>query len=329
MDISHSVGPILLGTIFNSLLLGIMIVQCQTYFTSFPHDHTRLKLLVSYLFVMNLLNTAFDIALVWHYAVDSFGNFPAVEKSMWLYTIEPIMTVMISTVVQLFYAWRIARISGWTWTGCAIAGSAVIQLCAGIGGSIGSSLVTDFKLFHRFRASIIVWLSLSALTDTMISVILASYLHSQRTGFSVTNHIISRLVRLTIQTGLITTVCAITDLVTFLCLSDNMHILFQLVLCKTYTNTLLSTLNSRAEGDLREPRTIEGDEPVAIPRGHGSRFKLHSSTINATGIPSAHHPTDPKLSQIQSTPNLSVSGTGTQTSKLTSESTDMETSEVC
>ncbi|CAE6511712.1 unnamed protein product [Rhizoctonia solani] len=316
MDISHSVGPILLGTIFNSLLLGAMIVQCQTYFTSFPRDHTRLKLLVSYLFVMNLLNTAFDIALVWHYAVDSFGNFPAVEKSMWLYTIgtfvalrsseanfkdlaksEPIMTVMISTVVQLFYAWRIARISGWTWTG-----------------------------YYDFRdIGIISGETQSDALDQMPTIVQ----HSQRTGFSATNHIISRLVRLTIQTGLITTVCAITDLVTFLCLSDNMHILFQLVLCKTYTNTLLSTLNSRAEGDIGEPRTIEGDEPVAIPRGHGSRFKLHSSTINATGIPSAHHPTDPKLSQIQSTPNLSASGTGTQTSKLTSESTDMETSEVC
>ncbi|CAE6465398.1 unnamed protein product [Rhizoctonia solani] len=86
-DYSHSVGPILLGAIFNSLLLGVMIVQCQTYYTNFSCDHTRLKLLVSYLLVMNLLNTGFDIALAWHYAVNLFGNFPAVENSMWLYTI--------------------------------------------------------------------------------------------------------------------------------------------------------------------------------------------------------------------------------------------------
>ncbi|KAH7337097.1 hypothetical protein B0J17DRAFT_453742 [Rhizoctonia solani] len=276
---------------------------------------------------MNLLNTAFDIALAWHYAVDLFGNFPAVEKSMWLYTIEPVMTVMISTAVQLFYAWRIARISGWIWVGCAIAGSAVIQLCAGIGGSIGSSLVTDFKLFHRFRASIIVWLSLSAITDTMISAILASYLHSQRTGFSATDHIISRLVRLTIQTGLVTTVCAITDLITFLCLSDNMHIFFQLVLCKTYTNTLLSTLNSRAEGSLKEPPTIEVDEPAAIPRGQGSRFKLHSSAIRAARTSNTCHPIDPKISQMQTTSNLNESSTGAQTCKITSNLSSAEASE--
>jgi hypothetical protein len=34
---------------------------------------------------------------------------------------------MISTVGQIFYAWRIARLTGWTWLGWLIVGSALIQ----------------------------------------------------------------------------------------------------------------------------------------------------------------------------------------------------------
>ncbi|KDN41716.1 hypothetical protein RSAG8_07247, partial [Rhizoctonia solani AG-8 WAC10335] len=50
-------------------------------------DRESISISLGSLFAMNWLNTAFDIVLAWHYAVGFFGNFPAVEKSMWFYTI--------------------------------------------------------------------------------------------------------------------------------------------------------------------------------------------------------------------------------------------------
>ena len=79
---------------------------------------------------------------------------------------------MISTVTQMFYAWRIARLTGRLWVGGLIVASALAQFgkflnishrylrglkiltCitgAGIGGSVGFSIVTDFNLFPKFK----------------------------------------------------------------------------------------------------------------------------------------------------------------------------------
>ncbi|KAG9078404.1 hypothetical protein FRC06_008384 [Ceratobasidium sp. 370] len=167
---------------------------------------------------MNLANTGFDIALVWHYMVKMFGDYEGVRQSVWLYTIEPLMTVMISTVAQTFYAWRITRLTGWTWLGYIVMVSAFVQFGAGIGGSVGISIIADFSMFRKFKVAVIVWLGLSALTDTAITVVLVWYLQRHRTGFPKTDNVIDRLVRLTIQSGLVTAVCAIADLVTFLCM---------------------------------------------------------------------------------------------------------------
>ncbi|QRV92318.1 hypothetical protein RhiJN_20336 [Ceratobasidium sp. AG-Ba] len=140
------------------------------------------------------------------------------------------MTVMISTVGQTFYAWRITRLTGWTWLGYLIVASALVQFGAGIGGTVGISIITDFSMFHKFKVAVIVWLVLSAVTDTTITVVLVSYLQTHRTGFPNTDSLINKLIRLTIPSGLVTALCAIADLVTFLCMDNNLHMFFQLIL---------------------------------------------------------------------------------------------------
>lgn len=80
----------------------------------------------------------------------------------------------------------------------------------------------------------IVWLSLSAITDVIITWTMVQYLRSHRTGFSATEDIVTKLVRcehscrleqsarlfmfmvVTIQTGAITSLWAIIDLVVYL-----------------------------------------------------------------------------------------------------------------
>lgn len=272
MEISLDVGPILLGGMINTFLCGALVMQCNFYFSSFPEDRRWLRALVLYLLAMNLANTGFDMALVWHYTIKLFGDYDGIKRSMWLYTIEPVMTVMISTVTQIFYAWRIARLTGRTWVGAIIVAAAFAQLGAGIGGSIGFTVVKDFNLFPRFKTTVIVWLGLSAVTDVTITTLLVWYLRTHRTGFPTTDSVIARLVRLTIQSGLITTVCAVADLVTFLCLDDNLHIFFQLLLCKMYSTTLMATLNARTDSKSRQ-QTAEVQENSGARPDMGQRCK--------------------------------------------------------
>ncbi|CEL62682.1 hypothetical protein RSOLAG1IB_05038 [Rhizoctonia solani AG-1 IB] len=239
-------GPILLGTIVNIWLYGIMVTQTTMYYVAFPRDHRWIKILVGYMFVVDTLNSIFDIGLVWKYTITLFGDKEGILVSSWWFNVEPVMTVMISSATQTFFAWRVAKLTGHAWMGWGIAISAFIQFAAGLGSTIGAFIVRDFARFQELKVAVITWLGLSALTDVVITCILSWYLHTHRTGFSKTDDVITRLVRLTVQTGLITTVWATTDLILYLGWSHNLHLFFQLPLCKLYTNSLMSTLNSRA-----------------------------------------------------------------------------------
>ncbi|KAF8754935.1 hypothetical protein RHS01_05759 [Rhizoctonia solani] len=209
-------GPILLGTIVNIWLYGIMVTQTTMYYVAFPRDHRWIKTLVGYMFVVDTLNSIFDIGLVWKYTITLFGDHDGILVSSWWFNVEPVMTVMISSTTQGFFAWRIAKLTGQPWMGWGIALSAFIQFAAGLSSTIGAFIVQDFARFQELKAAVITWLGLSALTDVVITCILSWYLHTHRTGFSKTDDIITRLVRLTVQTGLITTLWATTDLILYL-----------------------------------------------------------------------------------------------------------------
>ncbi|KAB5589879.1 hypothetical protein CTheo_6680 [Ceratobasidium theobromae] len=125
----------------------------------------------------------------------------------------------------------------------------VRAIAAAVSCASAASIVKDFARFKEFKVAAIIWLGLSAITDTAITCTLSCHLYARRTGTPKTNDAITRLVRLTVPTGLITTIWAIGSLVLYLAMDNNMHLLFQLPLCKLYTNGLMSTLNSRAFWD--------------------------------------------------------------------------------
>ncbi|QRV92311.1 hypothetical protein RhiJN_20329 [Ceratobasidium sp. AG-Ba] len=198
---------------------------------------------------------------------------------------------MISSTTQSFFAWRISRLTGQNWLGFLIGFSAFIQLAAGLGSTIGASIVRDFNRFQELKAAVITWLGLSALTDVVITCSLTWYLHTNRTGFPKTDDIITRLVRLTVQTGLITTVWASVDLALYLGLASPSHLFFQLPLCKLYTNSLMSTLNSRngwggsfASGDSRNPEVRSGGAQSQHKRNAPSVWRPDHAKSNHTAI---------------------------------------------
>jgi len=239
-------GPMLIGTVLNGLLYGMILSQCLNYFVAYgKRDRLPIKLLVSFLLLADTVNFAFDVAFTYRYTITLFGNFEAVALSNWVFNTDPVMVVIISSTVQSFFAWRVARLTGYKWIGILLGLSAFAQFLCGLGTAIGCSIVKEFLRFQEFRVVVIIWLVLSAVTDIAITGILSWYLHSHRTGFSSTNDIISRLIRITVQTGLITTIWAIVDLIVYLSFSNSLHLIFNIPLCKLYTISLLSTLNTR------------------------------------------------------------------------------------
>ena len=65
----------------------------------------------------------------------------------------------------------------------------------GLATTIACSIVKEFKNFQSFQSIVIIWLSLSAVTDVAIAVTMVIYLRGHRTGMAQSEDIVTRLIR--------------------------------------------------------------------------------------------------------------------------------------
>ncbi|KAI0769910.1 hypothetical protein C8Q74DRAFT_1369157 [Fomes fomentarius] len=238
-------GPIFIGVVFNIALYGIMVTQTYLYFNVYRRDKIWMKILVFVLFFCDTLNCCFDVAFLYIPLVNNFGDTEKIIKADWIFATDPVMTAIIAALVQLFFAWRVKILTGHIFSVCVIVVSSVAQLCGGLGTSIAVGMIPEFTNFQKFKVIVIIWLAFSAVADTLITTALVWHLRKNKTGMVVTDGIINRIIRLTVQTGLITALCAIIDLILFLIFPTGLHLIFNLPLSKLYTNSLMSSLNSR------------------------------------------------------------------------------------
>ncbi|KAI0809041.1 hypothetical protein BC629DRAFT_1590141 [Irpex lacteus] len=270
-------GPGLIGTFLNVFLYGIMVTQCFLYYSRYPHDKQWMKGLVLLLFIADTLNCVFDLWWIYDVLINHFADVNALESANWVFSTDPAMVGTIATVVQLFFAWRVKVLTGnWFAVGLIVI-TALASVVGGVGTAIYIHYIPQFVDFQKFQAIVIVWLICAAVCDTTITIALTWHLRKHKTGFTSTDDILNRIIRLTVQNGLITAVWAIIDLITFLATPTGLHLLFNFPLAKLYTNSLMSSLNSRAGWRYQTTETDKKSQGIEL----GSRRPdlLNLSTV--------------------------------------------------
>lgn len=276
-----SIGCLFIGVILNIWLYGFSCLQFYLYYANFRSDRLALRLFVLFLFLADTLNAIFDLHFIYDYLVTHFGNMSYASVSNWSFNTDPIMTSIIAFSCQLFFAWRVYRLTkSWIWP-VVITVLSAASLLGAIGTTIGVSIVLVFAEFQKFQAVVIVWLLCAALADVVITISLILTLHKSRTGFQATDDLITKLIRTTIQTGAVTTFFAVVDLILFLSSSTTLHLVFNLPLAKLYVNSLLSTLNARTAIS----NVIYAVEPTssgvrATSSGHGVRHSAFNPSAS-------------------------------------------------
>ncbi|KAI0925797.1 hypothetical protein AcV5_008427 [Taiwanofungus camphoratus] len=146
---------------------------------------------------------------------------------------------------QLFYAWRIRVLTGNIWLVGAVVLTSLIGGLSGIGTAIAVAMRPQFAGLQRLKVIVTLWLVGAAVCDVIIAAAMIWHLRQKRTGFSRTDHIISRLIHLTMSNGLLTASFALADIIAFLATPRGIHIAFNYTLVKLYGNSVMSSLNSR------------------------------------------------------------------------------------
>ncbi|KAI0269764.1 hypothetical protein BC834DRAFT_569779 [Gloeopeniophorella convolvens] len=240
-------GPLLIGTMLNTLLYGISITQTFIYFSTFKKDRTWMKLVVLFIFLADTMNSVFDIEYIYNALVNNYNNPQAIMKANWVFGTDPAMTAIIGATVQIFFAWRVKVLTNSYIASAFIAVGALVECLGGIGTSIAIGIVPQWLEFQKFKVTVIIWLAASTVTDIAITTILVWHLRRHKGSFKVSNDILDKLIRMTVQTGLVTSIWATLDLALYLGVPNSgAHLAFNLALSKLYSNSLLSSLNSRS-----------------------------------------------------------------------------------
>lgn len=276
------------------ILFGVLVGQVLTYFQRYRHDAIWMRIFVAVLFLIEFANTGFDIGIMYQPLILEFGQKPVFFPL--LFVTEPLCVVVISTPIQLFFAWRIWRLSKSFWVPGFIAILAFASLAGGVWTAVMLRIVLTFANKPKLHNSALVWFLSSCVADILITVSLVLSLSKRKTGFSGTDSVIDRIIRMTIQTGMLTALFSILDVICFMVLPHAaINFIWDLALSKLYTNCLMSTLNARqslngvstSNGISEQRRNGSGGlvaqvtSPSGRPR-HPDTFVDHTRHIDST-----------------------------------------------
>ncbi|KAJ7841065.1 hypothetical protein B0H14DRAFT_2783637 [Mycena olivaceomarginata] len=214
-DIIWLAGPRLIGLVFNWGLLGVLTTQVYIYHINFPKDRRFLKAIVYIVYVLDWIQTCsatYDAFSGGYMAGDPF--LPSMDCFTGFLNV-PILSSIIGAIVQIFFGWRIWALSKSKITFAGVIFLSLLQL----GG--GASQVTRSVGLVR---AVGIRLAGSAAVDTVIAVSMTYFLvHSRGRTLSHTSAVLTRLVRLTIETGTVTALAAVADLIFFVRAHNGLH----------------------------------------------------------------------------------------------------------
>ncbi|KAF7290774.1 hypothetical protein MIND_01318300 [Mycena indigotica] len=243
-NVQLSYGPMLLGVFVNMILYGVFITQVFTYYKLDHKDGAWMRCFILYLLVLETLNTAFDMAMMYQPLILEYGHGTKYFPTM--FPTEPLMIVLISTPIQIFFGWRIRTITHLSSIPLLISLFALASLAGGLWTTARIAILQEFSKKPLLHAPALLWFLASAVSDVLITISLVLTLSHRKTGFAATDTVIDKIIRTTIQTNLITAIFGILDVIFFMVFPHYaLNFIWDLALSKLYSNALLSTLNAR------------------------------------------------------------------------------------
>ncbi|PBK88504.1 hypothetical protein ARMGADRAFT_1084457 [Armillaria gallica] len=158
------------------------------------------------------------------------------------------MSAVTACIGQVFYAYRIFILSKSRivpiFVICVSLTSSVAAIITGV-YSFQAGNITKFNN-KKMSIAIGIWCGGSALCDIVIAICMTYYLMRSNTGFRQTRIIVTKSIRLTIETGSATAVVALLGLVLFFVFpGETFYTTPALIMPKLYANTVYMVLNSR------------------------------------------------------------------------------------
>jgi len=194
---------------------------------------------------------------------DTVTRFKTAQPNSYPLSTTTALETLITVVVQSFFSYRIYRLSGRFSISIACLSLATLRFMGGVSLCVQSFL--DVPKDHngimfvvKFSWLVTSSLACGAAADVLIAISMLYYLRKLASPMNLnsTTQVINRLVRWSLQTGLITSMTSVVVIVTFQSMENMVWFGVYIILAKLYSNSLLVSLNARPilnTGQIHEP----------------------------------------------------------------------------
>ncbi|KAG1836395.1 hypothetical protein DFJ58DRAFT_749796 [Suillus subalutaceus] len=256
-----TIGPAVVGSMIASYLFGCSTMQTYTYCKRFPGDRRAFQILVAAVTILTFAHIICTLYWTWTLTVTGCEDPDGVTIFSSSRDANLILTPLISTLVQMFFIYRLFKLSG-SKTVAAFCGIlSMLNLTGTLVDAVGALSISANRTAQNARN----WLTITTLVAatvcdliTTIGLVYVLQRERRRTTVHQTHNIADRLTLWAIETGLATSMSAVLVLV-FFCVMRNTFFWAAIydVLADVYTNSLLAALNSRKTTRIRDTRVIE------------------------------------------------------------------------
>ncbi|KAJ7654066.1 hypothetical protein DFH06DRAFT_1093084 [Mycena polygramma] len=249
-DIAMITGPTMLGICLNWGFMGILAAQLYYYIENFQEDRRLIKLLVYGLALLDITQTVMVTADAFHWFVFGFGNMAQLDETFLNSWDVPVLDAVISLIVQAFYCWRIYFLRKTIVIPVIILLISLTQCAAGIVTGVQAHQLGHLSLISTEVIPQTMWLVGGAVADVAIAGVLSWTLLSQRNtgaGSSQTHSVVSKIIRLIVETNALTASVAVLALILFLGVPEHSTLVVPptAIIGKLYTNCLVALFNNR------------------------------------------------------------------------------------
>ncbi|CAK5272987.1 unnamed protein product [Mycena citricolor] len=274
INIPFLTGPMVLGYMWTYFLYGVLVVQVYIYSESFPNDRKLMKVVVYSMFFLETIFTIFSTIAAWQMFGDGWGDPNTLLFLPWSFIPLPELNGILASMAQGFYVWRIWTLTKSIWVPIVISMVSLMQMAAsfyfGIAVTLGN--LSTLKLLQS-TSEVTIWLVGSGVCDILITIALVTILARRKGGsqFARTSGALNKLIRFSVETGLITTTGAVVDLILWLSMPHfNWHFIFFLTIGRLYSNVLVATLNARP--------VLQGGSVVSAMQAHANTSMFNDAT---------------------------------------------------
>ncbi|KAL4250039.1 hypothetical protein ABKN59_004924 [Abortiporus biennis] len=254
----NTLGALFIGLVIAALLTGIGCLQTYIYFMSTgKNDHIAVRILIAVLWIMDFLTLIFGVIGEYFYFVTNYNNPTELINLYWAIPGYVVIATISDSLVRFMFIYRIWKLSQKRYLGIGLAVFNCVVEAGSLLQSVKEFQIGKFEeLYHITWIFLWSWITI-VIIDTFIAISMCILLFQMKTGFRRTDSQIDVLMRYSLHTGALTSLCAMGMLITYLMMPHNfVYVGVFLSLPKLYHNALLALLNGR-EGLKKKIQNID------------------------------------------------------------------------